>query len=84
MAAFKSLLEEAMALPEAQRAELAALLLRSLEPDDEPELSDEEWQQAWSAEIERRLRAVDDGSAKLVDGDEVLRSIRARIAAPKP
>jgi len=84
MAAFKSLLEEAMALPEAQRAELAALLLRSLEPDDEPELSDEEWQQAWSAEIERRLRSIDDGSAKPVDGDEVLRSIRARIAAPKP
>jgi putative addiction module component (TIGR02574 family) len=83
MAAFKSLLEEAMALPEAQRAELAALLLRSLEPDDEPELSDDEWQQAWSAEIERRLRSIDDGSAKAVDGDEVLRSIRARIAAAK-
>jgi putative addiction module component (TIGR02574 family) len=78
------LLDQAMALSAEERAELAAHLLRSLEPDDELELSDEEWREAWAAEIERRLGEVRNGSVKLIDGDEALRTIRARLAARRP
>jgi hypothetical protein len=33
----------------------------------------------WADEIERRARAVLDGTAELVDGNEVLARVRARL-----
>jgi putative addiction module component (TIGR02574 family) len=50
------LLSEALALPEAERAALAADLLASVEPP--AKLTDEEW----LAEVERRARSARDGS----------------------
>lgn len=83
-AALKTLLDQALALPEAERAELAAHLLRSLDPDDEPALTDDEWREAWATEIERRLGEVRSGEVQLIDGDEAVRRIRARLAARRP
>jgi hypothetical protein len=34
---------------------------------------------AWDAEIERRARDDDEGSAEFVDGEEALRRVRAEI-----
>jgi len=79
--AFKTLLEQAMELPDEQRAELAALLLRSLEPDDEPNVTDAEWQEAWALELDRRMATVRDGTAALVDGEAVLRDVRSKITS---
>jgi len=51
------LLTQALALPEADRAELASRLLLSLEPD----VPDLDHDQAWAEEIERRRQARDRG-----------------------
>lgn len=83
MSALDSLLEQALRLPDAERGKLAMQLLRTLEPDDEDEVSKDEWEAAWSAEIDRRVREVDDGSAELIDGDEVLAEARAWLAAQR-
>jgi hypothetical protein len=50
-------------------------------PDDEGEVTGDEWEAAWSAEIDRRVREVDDGSAELLDGDAVLAEARAWLDA---
>jgi hypothetical protein len=76
----ETLMAEALALPERDRAALAARLLRSLEPDDEL-VTVEESEAAWDEEIERRVQQIRSGSVELVDGDEVLNDARARLAA---
>lgn len=59
-----------MKLPPEARAALAGSLLDSL--DTEVDAGAEE---AWSTEIERRLREIDQGTTKLVPWDEVRRRI---------
>jgi putative addiction module component (TIGR02574 family) len=66
----RDLLQEAMKLPPEARAALAGSLLDSL--DTEVDAGAEE---AWSTEIERRLREIDQGTTKLVPWDEVRRRI---------
>jgi len=66
----KKLLSEVLELPEHERAEIAAKLLESLDPDD-PEDVDA----AWAVEIERRCAALDSGEAVTSDWEE----FRARI-----
>jgi hypothetical protein len=83
MSALESLLEQALQLPDAERGKLAMQLLRTLEPDDEDEVIGDEWEAAWSAEIDRRVKEVDDGSAELLDGDEVLAEARAWLGAQR-
>ena len=53
--AAKKILEEALALNEADRTSLAALILESLEP------SDPDAEATWQKEIERRLSELDSG-----------------------
>lgn len=83
MTALESLLEQALQLPDAERGKLAMQLLRTLEPEDEDEVSKDEWEAAWSQEIDRRVREVDDGSVELLDGDEVLADARAWLDAQR-
>lgn len=63
--------EEVLQLPENDRAELARLLIESL---DEAEDSDVEG--AWDAELERRLKRIDEGKSHLRPAHEVLAEIR--------
>lgn len=70
-------------LPDDQRGTLAAQLLRTLEPDEEEEVTGDEWHAAWSVEIDRRVREVDDGTAELLDSDEVLADARAWLDAQR-
>ena len=74
--AFEALIDQALKLPEEERGALATRLLRSLEPDDGDEPSAQEWEAAWSAELDRRVREIREGSVELVDGDEVLAELR--------
>jgi putative addiction module component (TIGR02574 family) len=62
----KELIREATALPESDRATLAGVLIESLDPKPTPEVK-----AAWSREIERRVREIDDGSVELVDWEDV-------------
>ena len=64
----------ALELPRSERARLARELLLSL---DEPLDDRAEVEAAWQDEAERRLREVDEGSAKLVDWETVRREVLA-------
>ena len=75
----KKVFEDAMALPESDRALLVAELDARLEGDDAPE----EIEKAWAAELERRAENVLSGQSKGLDPHEVIAGIRAELAAMK-
>ena len=62
----KQLFREAAELPEDDRATLAGLLIESLDPKPTPEV-----RAAWSREIERRVREIDEESVELSSWEEV-------------
>lgn len=66
---------EALNLPESDRAELAQQLVASLDGAPDPGV-----EEAWDAEIRRRLAEIDAGTAKLIDRAEFSRRMRARIS----
>ena len=70
---FKELIAEALELPLTARAELASQLLDSLD-----DLSEEEADQLWAAEGERRLAEYKAGRMESVPADEVFARLRAR------
>ena len=57
-----------------------SLLLARLHENLELLEHDSEHQAAWAAEIERRVREVESGEAKLVDHEVVMREARERLA----
>lgn len=67
----QGLLQSALALPEADRAELAASLIRSLDTQ-----ADEDADAVWAAEIQRRVESIDNGEVKLIPWDDVMREMR--------
>lgn len=69
----QKLLTAALGLPETERAGLAASLLRSL---DAPE--DLGSEAAWTAEIERRIQEIDDGTVDLVPWQELVAKMQQR------
>lgn len=64
------------ALSSEDRVELTQYLL-GLE-DGEPGLAREEWDEAWAAEINRRLADLDAGKTQDVPAEEVFRKLRER------
>lgn len=66
--------EEALELPESERAELAHDLVSSLDGPSEDGVS-----LAWETEIARRLDEVEGGMAKLVDRAEFDRRLKDRL-----
>jgi putative addiction module component (TIGR02574 family) len=80
--AFEAVLDQALQLPDEERGALATQLLRSLDPDDGDESAPQEWEAMWSAELDRRIREVRDGSVELIDGDEVLAELREIVDRP--
>jgi len=71
---FDQILRAAMELPPDSRAMLAGHLLESLDQPEQMEID-----AAWSEEIERRIRDVDEGRVKLIPGEEVLAELRSRF-----
>jgi putative addiction module component (TIGR02574 family) len=65
---------EALMLPEAERAELAHALVKSLDAPAEENVTE-----AWDKEILRRLAEIDAGTAKLVDREEFRRRMQERL-----
>jgi putative addiction module component (TIGR02574 family) len=82
MAAYDVLLDQALQLSDEERGKLAARLFKSLDPDDDDELSPEQWDAAWSAELDRRIREVREGTVELVDGDEMLAELDEIASRP--
>ena len=70
----EQVLETALNLPASERAQIAVSLLQSLD-----QTSDTETEAAWAAEIERRVREIDDGSVTLIPWEQVMRTMRERL-----
>jgi putative addiction module component (TIGR02574 family) len=68
------ILRAALELPPDARATLAGLLLESLDDTEQTEVD-----AAWSEEIERRIRDIDEGRVELIPGEEVLAELRSRF-----
>ena len=69
----QQLLRTALALPESDRAEIAASLIHSLDT-----ATDEEVDAAWAVEIQRRIESIDNGEVELVPWGDVMREMRER------
>ncbi len=70
----RRILEDALSLPEEERAALVDALNESLE---EPA---DDLSPAWKAEIIRRIQAVEQGESRLIPGDEVEARIRETLS----
>ena len=68
--AARKLFEEAMRLDPEDRAALAGLLIESLDPE-----SEEGVEEAWVAEVERRMAELDSGTVQTIPWEE----LRARL-----
>jgi putative addiction module component (TIGR02574 family) len=68
------LFKQASQLPEKDRAELAGLLLESLETEPDPGV-----EQAWAKEIERRVAELDSGAVKTVPWETVKAKLLGRL-----
>ncbi|MGD0950224.1 MAG: addiction module protein [Candidatus Binatia bacterium] len=68
------LFKQACQLPEKDRAELAGLLLESLETEPDPGV-----EQAWAKEIERRVAELDSGAVKTVPWETVKAKLLGRV-----
>ena len=69
-----SVLADALRLDDDARAELAAELLASLDGPVDPDAG-----QAWDAEIERRITAIEAGQIALEPWDEVRRRVERDV-----
>lgn len=66
--------DQAAGLPREARARLALRLIESLEPGQ-----DEDVDELWAAEAERRLRDYDNGLTDAVDAEEALAEIEREL-----
>jgi putative addiction module component (TIGR02574 family) len=66
---------EAAELSDNERAELAGLLLGSLEGEPDPGV-----EAAWAEEVERRIRQVDSGEVKLIPWEQVRAELFSRAS----
>jgi putative addiction module component (TIGR02574 family) len=41
------------------------------------------WRDAWAAEIERRVKQMEDGTAELIPAEEVVGDVRSTYLAPR-
>jgi putative addiction module component (TIGR02574 family) len=73
-AALDKLRAEALTLSDSERAALAYELVKSLDEPADPDAKTE-----WDGEIVRRLQAIDSGTAKLIDRDELRRRFKERF-----
>ena len=66
--------EKATQLSEIERAELALALIASL---DGP--ADQDVEETWRIEVERRIGEIERGEVQLIPGDEVFARLRRRL-----
>ncbi len=74
MSDFKEITTKAMALPSESRAELAEILIQSLEEKD-----DEDIKSAWLTEISRRDQEIRPSASVTKPADQVLKEIKKRV-----
>lgn len=78
MSEFEEVTTKAMALPDESKAELAELLIQSLD-----EKEDKYVKSAWLAEIRRRDQEIRAGASVTKPADQVLREAREKLLCTK-
>jgi putative addiction module component (TIGR02574 family) len=73
-AAANKILEDALSLPDGERRRIAELLLDSISTD-----STEEIEAAWVAEAVRRADELERGEVEALDGESVLKDLKAKF-----
>jgi putative addiction module component (TIGR02574 family) len=68
-------LQTALSLDANERAEIAATLIASLDPQQA-----EDVEAAWAEEIKRRIESIERNEVQLIPSDEVMRSMRERLS----
>ena len=71
---FEEILRAALLLSAGERVMLADHLLASLDSPDQKRID-----ALWAEEAERRMREIDEGKVQLIDGEQVMRELRARL-----
>ena len=71
----EDVLQDALTLPEGDRAEIAGALLESLEPTAEIDI-----EKAWRQEVAARVAALDAGEVETIPWDAVRNSLLARLS----
>ena len=74
---FSDLLDVTLTLSFGERTDFAYYLLRTVEEDPE-------YEREVMEEVMRRYREYEEGKAELLDGEEVLASLREELAASRP
>lgn len=69
-----SILEQALALPEAERRRIGEALLDSVASGDDPSI-----EESWNREILRRVTQIETGEVEAVDGAAGVAEIRKRL-----
>jgi putative addiction module component (TIGR02574 family) len=73
------LLNDALALPEAERARLARALIDSLESEEGENISATEIESSWRVEIERREQEIERDPAVLIPAEQVFAEAERRL-----
>jgi putative addiction module component (TIGR02574 family) len=81
--AVDNILGTALNLSAEERAELATRLIRSLDGTDPTPEEQKAIDAAWAEEIDRRAAEIDNGTVKLIGGDEFLAKLR-RLSSREP
>lgn len=74
-----AVLEAAMSLSETDRARIAERLLWSIGAPESGAEDQVEVDAAWEEEIERRMRAIDEGKVELIPSEEVMAEAWAMV-----
>jgi putative addiction module component (TIGR02574 family) len=74
----KQLLDQALALSEEERADIAGALIESLEP-----AADADVEAAWRQEVAHRVAALDSGTARTVPWSEVRDQLFSRLSGER-
>lgn len=69
----QELFKEAAELPDRERAELAGMLLESLDDEQDPAV-----ELAWAEEVERRVRQIETGEVKTIPWEQVRAELFSR------
>lgn len=72
---FEKIRDAALDLPIEERSLLREQLWDSMRTAREREI-----EAAWMTEVERRVKSIEDGTAEMLDGEEVMRELRAKYA----
>jgi len=72
----EDVLQDALTLPEGDRAEIAGALLESLEPA----AAEVDIEKAWRQEVAARVSALDAGEVETIPWGEVRNSLLARLS----